>query len=154
MFLSLPVPNPDLLVEIRIRLRILLSSSKNTTVLWLLYDILFWKNDVNVPSKSNTQKNVDMDLRIRIRTKISWIRNTGKEGLPVIGPAPLPRPPPGRPNFHRLLAGAAGCFICPNINASLLLQQNTFQAVRHFTGTGNSLAHMYFQLCKRSTNFI
>jgi hypothetical protein len=47
-----------------------------------------------------------MDPRIRIR-------NTGKECLPVIGPAPLPRPPPGRPNFHRLLAGAAGCLICP-----------------------------------------
>jgi hypothetical protein len=62
-----------------------------------------------------------MDLRIRIRAKISWIRNTGKEGLPVIGPAPLPRPPPGRPNFHRLLAGAAGCLICPEHHQCLII---------------------------------
>jgi hypothetical protein len=61
-------------------------------------------------------------IRMRIRsTNISWIRNTGKEGLPVIGPAPLPRPPPGRPNFHRLLAGAAGCLICPEHHQSLTI---------------------------------
>ncbi len=49
----------------RILIRILLSSSKNTvvrktlipTVLWLLYDFLSLKNDVNVPSKSNKHKN-------------------------------------------------------------------------------------------------
>ncbi len=45
------------------RIRILLSSSKIvgktliTTVLWLLFDVLSLKNDVNVPSKSNKQKN-------------------------------------------------------------------------------------------------
>jgi hypothetical protein len=52
------------------------------TSLWLVS----LKNDGNVPSKSNKQKKLwnsnsgplvrGMDLRIRIRTKISWIRNT------------------------------------------------------------------------------
>ncbi len=69
------------------------------TVLWLLNDLLSLKNDVNVPSKSNKQKNycgrledhwkkqqdldpdplvrgTGMDPQIRIRTRISWIRNT------------------------------------------------------------------------------
>ncbi len=95
MFLNLP--DPDSLAEIRIW--ILLSSAKivkktfNPSVLWLLYDRLSLKNDVNVPSKSKKQKknvkifflltsqqvpdpdpNPDslvrgMDPRIRIRTK-------------------------------------------------------------------------------------
>ncbi len=61
---------------------ILLSSSKNRkknldpSVLWLLYDFLSLKNDVNVSSKSNKQKNLffggvfkvnDENSRIRIR---------------------------------------------------------------------------------------
>ncbi len=71
------------------------------TVLRPLYDFLSVKNDVNVPSKSKKQKNLEtffcwrleghwrkyqdldpdplfrgMDPRIRIRTKISWISNT------------------------------------------------------------------------------
>jgi hypothetical protein len=59
-FLGLPDPEP--LVKVRIRFRILTSSGKNSnknlhfycfvTVLWLLS----LKNDVNVPSKSNKQK--------------------------------------------------------------------------------------------------
>jgi hypothetical protein len=69
--------------------RVLLSSSRNTkknidsycfvTSLWFLS----LKNDVKVPLKSNKQKNLvdvlkvtDENSRIRIRTKISWIRNT------------------------------------------------------------------------------
>ncbi len=63
------------------------------TVLWLLYDFLYLKNDINVPSKSNKQKKLNyfllkswrsltkiagsgsisfrgIDPRIRIRTKI------------------------------------------------------------------------------------
>ncbi len=70
------------------------------TVFWLLYDFLSLKIDVNVPSKSTKQNNLrswrslmkiagfgsrslvrGMDqrigIRIRIRTKISWICNTG-----------------------------------------------------------------------------
>jgi hypothetical protein len=69
--------------------------------LWLLYDFLFLKNDVNVPSKSLSAKKLeiffvgvlkvaeeksrirspiricfsDIDPRIRIRTKMSRIRN-------------------------------------------------------------------------------
>ncbi len=47
------------------------------TVLWLLYDYLSLKIDVNVPSKSNQQKNLEKkNPQIWIRTKISWIRNT------------------------------------------------------------------------------
>ncbi len=74
----------------------------NHTVLWLLYDILSLKNYVNVASKSNKQKNIEQKMilschleghwqkyqdrhpdslgrgtdRIRIRTKMSRIRNT------------------------------------------------------------------------------
>ncbi len=55
------------------------------TVLWLLFDFLSLKNDVNIPSKSNKQKNFFLNLfcvgnlmvngensRIRIRIRI-WI---------------------------------------------------------------------------------
>jgi hypothetical protein len=68
-----------------------------STVLWLLFDFLSLKNYVNVPSNSYMQKNLvfvgilkvndensriripfvgGMDPRIRIHTKMSWIRNT------------------------------------------------------------------------------
>jgi hypothetical protein len=59
MFLGIPDTDPDPLVWGTVRIRILLSSSKNSkknldpTVLWLLYDILSLKNDVNVASESN-----------------------------------------------------------------------------------------------------
>ncbi len=49
--------------EIWIRLRVLLSPIKNSkkilipTAFWLLFDFLSLKNDVNVPSKCNKQKN-------------------------------------------------------------------------------------------------
>ncbi len=61
MCLSLLDPDPE--VWIWIWIRILLLSSKNSkktmipTVLWLLFDFLSLKNDVNVPSNSNKQKN-------------------------------------------------------------------------------------------------
>ncbi len=58
------------------------------TVLWLLLDVLSSKNYlldvlssknyVNVHSKSNKQKT--FWIRIRIHTKISWIRNTACKG--------------------------------------------------------------------------
>jgi len=54
------------LSEVRIRIRILLSSSKNCKktliliVFWLLYDFLSLKNYVNVPPKSNTQKKLEI----------------------------------------------------------------------------------------------
>jgi hypothetical protein len=65
-------------------------------VLRLLLDFLSLKNDVNVPSKSNKQKNFVKNsffvgvlevndensrirISIRIHTKIAWKRNTGKE---------------------------------------------------------------------------
>jgi hypothetical protein len=61
-------------------------------VFGLLYAFLSLKNDVNVPSKSNKQKKLDFyflvgilkvtaeksRIRIRIRTKMTWIRNTAK----------------------------------------------------------------------------
>ncbi len=94
-----------------IRLRILLSSSKyskqnlDSYCLWLLFYFLSLKNDVNVPSKRNKQKNLEknyrsfllaswrsmtkiagsvsisrgMDPRIRIRPKMSRIRNTASQ---------------------------------------------------------------------------
>ncbi len=80
-----------------------------STVLWLLKDFLSLKNAVNVPSKRNKQKNFDKNsfllaswrsltkragsesesvvsgtdprIRIKIRTKISRIRNAGQKGL-------------------------------------------------------------------------
>jgi hypothetical protein len=60
MFFGLPDPDP-LAQCIRIRIWILLLSSKNerktwiSTVLLLPYDFLLLKNDVNVVSKSNKQ---------------------------------------------------------------------------------------------------
>jgi hypothetical protein len=57
---SVADPDPDPLV---IWIRILLSSSKNSKknldsyYFVTLFDFLFLKNDVNVPSKSNMQKN-------------------------------------------------------------------------------------------------
>jgi hypothetical protein len=51
--------------------------------LCLLLDFLSLKIDVNVPSKSNKNffvgvlKASDENGRIRIHTKMSWIRNTG-----------------------------------------------------------------------------
>jgi hypothetical protein len=88
-------------VWIRIRLwpriRILLSASKNskknldTYCFVTSFGLFIFENDVNVPSKSNKQKNIlqnlffvgilkvsDENSRIRIHTKMSWIRNTGK----------------------------------------------------------------------------
>jgi hypothetical protein len=52
----------EMRIRIRLWIRILLSSSKIVrktlipTVLWLLYDFLSLKNDVNVPLKNNKQK--------------------------------------------------------------------------------------------------
>ncbi len=97
MFLSRPDPPPGFIYhQAKIVWKTFIF-----TVLWLLYDFLSLKNYVNVPSKSNKQKNLRnkifvclclqdhrrkwqdpdplvrcMDPRIRIRTKISWIRNT------------------------------------------------------------------------------
>jgi hypothetical protein len=59
------------------RIRILPSSSKNrkknvdSTVLWLLYDFLSSKTDVNVPSNSKKQEN------FRIRFSVVRIRGSG-----------------------------------------------------------------------------
>ena len=50
-----PQPWSEVWIRIRLRIRILLSWSKNSkktlipTVLWLIWDFLFLKNDVNVP---------------------------------------------------------------------------------------------------------
>ncbi len=77
------------------------------TVLWLLLDFLSLINDVNVPSKSYKQKNFfllvfwwrlegqwrkeqdplvrGMDPRIRIHTKMSWIRNTERNCFSCLG---------------------------------------------------------------------
>jgi hypothetical protein len=84
-----------------------------STVLWLLFDFLPLKNYVKVPSKSKMQKNFfkklvfcwhlegqwwklkdldphpdplvrGMDPRIRIHTKMSWIRKNGASGPPTL----------------------------------------------------------------------
>ncbi len=50
------------------------------TVLWLLYDFLSWKNDVNVPSKRNEQKTLEEKngfvgiLRVKDENSRIWIR--------------------------------------------------------------------------------
>ncbi len=60
------------LCELRIRLRTLPLSSKNSKknlksyCLWLLYDFLSLKNDVNVASKSNKQKNLKKIILVGI----------------------------------------------------------------------------------------
>ncbi len=61
-------------------------------VLWFLHELLILKDDVNVPSKSDVLKVTDENSMIRIRTKISWICNTGwrqafllKVGIPSLG---------------------------------------------------------------------
>jgi hypothetical protein len=60
------------------------------TVLRLFYDLLTLKNDANIASKSNKQKNLkqinliavskvtDENSRIRIHSKMSWIGNTDR----------------------------------------------------------------------------
>ncbi len=72
MFLGLPDPDPLVRGTVRTRIRILLSSSKNSkkslycygTVLWLLHDIISLKYDVNVTSKINKQKNFEKEKNI------------------------------------------------------------------------------------------
>jgi hypothetical protein len=100
-FLGLPDPDPSLFVRIRIRIWILTSSSKKSkkilisTVLFLLYDFLSFKNYVNVPSKSNKQRILEKNLfllaswkppdensRIRIRIHKSVIRICGTGSVP------------------------------------------------------------------------
>jgi hypothetical protein len=56
----------NLFVRIPIRIRILSSTSKKwrrktliSTILWLLYDLLSLKNDINVPSQRNKHKNFE-----------------------------------------------------------------------------------------------
>ncbi len=76
-----------------------------------IFDFLSLKNDLNVPSISNEQKNVlkklvfcwhlegqwrkqqdpdplvrGMDPRIRIHTKMSWIRNTARDSKKILPP--------------------------------------------------------------------
>ncbi len=102
MFLSL---DPDPLSEVWIRIRILLSVSKNSKKNLDSYCFvtsfglfLSLKNNLYVPSKGNKQKTFflnlffvgilkvsdenllvrGMDPRIRIHTKMSWIRNPGE----------------------------------------------------------------------------
>jgi hypothetical protein len=90
------------------------------TVLWLLFDILSLKKDVNVPSKSNKQKNFfkinfvgvlkvndnpdpsigGIDRRIRIRTKM-WLRTPPgcrAAGRPLLGGWPAGVHGPDRPS--------------------------------------------------------
>jgi hypothetical protein len=105
LFLGHPDPDPET------RIRILLSPSKIVrktlipTVLWLPCDVFSLKKDVNVPSKSNKQTNILLmmswrwltkiagpdplvrGMDPRIRTKFSWIRNTGFIGAGWAGDA-------------------------------------------------------------------
>jgi hypothetical protein len=65
------------------------------TVLWLLWDFLSVKNNINVPSKSNKQQNFFLKLvfvadlkvndeksRIRIHSSEAWIRASGSGSTP------------------------------------------------------------------------
>ncbi len=63
MFLGLPVPDASIIKQKKIRKTLI------PTVLRLLLDFLSLKNDVNVPSKSNKQKN--FLKQIRSMTKIA-----------------------------------------------------------------------------------
>jgi hypothetical protein len=81
MFLGIQDQDPDPLVrEVRIRIRILLSSNKNSkkpsiyTVLWLLYDFLFLKTDENVALKIKKQKkNFFVDI-LKAADEMCWFR--------------------------------------------------------------------------------
>ncbi len=73
-WICIRIPN----LFVRTRIRILLSTSKKwrktlkSTVLWLLYEFLFLKNDVNVPSKMNKHKNLLFFvgiLKVKVKTK-------------------------------------------------------------------------------------
>ncbi len=97
------------------------------TILWLLYDFLSLKNDVNVSSKSNKQKNLEekncfllASLRSmtkiagsgaesivrgtdpRIRTKMSRIRNTVEQVLDFHRPSKMLCQTSGRQNHWSL----------------------------------------------------
>jgi hypothetical protein len=50
MFLDLPDPDPSLFCA---------DPDPSVKKQWLLYDFLSWKNDVNVSSQSNKQKNLE-----------------------------------------------------------------------------------------------
>ncbi len=74
MFLGLP--GPDTLVR-NIRIRILFQKviSKNT-----------WKKFVDVLKVTDENNRILVRIRVRIHTKISWIRNTGMERLDMSRP--------------------------------------------------------------------
>ncbi len=63
------------------------SSSKNSrktlisTLFWLLYDFLSLKNDVNVPSKSNKQKNLDKKIILCWRLEGQWRKDQDPDPL-------------------------------------------------------------------------
>jgi hypothetical protein len=87
MFLGLLDSDPDSLV------RVMDPDPDPPTVLLLIFDFLSLKNDVNAPSKSNKQNNFlnkivlkvnDENSRIRIPSKMSWIRNTAENVFPFI----------------------------------------------------------------------
>ncbi len=56
MFLDLPDPDPSIIKQNK------WEKTLTSTVLWLLYDFLSLKNNVNVPSKSNVLKNYNLFL--------------------------------------------------------------------------------------------
>ncbi len=102
MFLGLPDPDP---ISQRYGSRPFYHQAKIVrknlirTVLWLLLDFLPSKKDVNAPSKYNKHKNLQqdpdpnpdplvrgMDPRIRIHSKMSWIRNTDAKTTWILNP--------------------------------------------------------------------
>ncbi len=58
-FLGLPDPNPSLFVRIRNLKQKTKKKPLISTVLWLLYDFLSLQTNVNTPSKSNKQNNLE-----------------------------------------------------------------------------------------------
>jgi hypothetical protein len=58
------------------------------TFLWLLYDFLSSKNDVNVPSKSNDQKKIIFVDVLKISIRNAWIRIQSRTGILKTDPDP------------------------------------------------------------------
>ncbi len=107
----LGIKNPDTGPLVRgkdldpIKIKKIVRKTLIPTVFWLLFDFLSLKNDVNVHSKSNEQKNPDPDLLARgmdprIRNKM-WLRTPPEclaAGRPLLGGWPAGVHGPDRPS--------------------------------------------------------
>ncbi len=137
MFLGLLDPHPIHILFVRIRIRILPSSTIKkwrktliSTVLWLLYDFLSLKNDVNVPSKRNKHNNLLASWR-------SLTKRTGSTSGSVshkYGTDPLPV----RTKMSRIPNTATN--ICEKY---VVLDPGSWMSFQYFSGTGNDFYDLY-----------